>query len=112
GKPGSVIGMGMGKQDRLRRNPPYLSEPVCPAVDHYTRTTVLDEQRAMIPMSPGAKLNASSGPEKGQLHMRVAYLIWDAALHPSWPFTCLDRNHGGTADAVPAYPLSRSVEGQ
>ena len=51
----------------------------------------------MISMPTGARLYASSGPEKGQLHMCVAYLIWDADLHPSWPFTGLDRNHGRAA---------------
>jgi len=96
GKPGCVIGMGVGEQNRRRRNASELSKPVCPAIHHDTRPTVLDEERAMISMSPGAKLDASSGPEKGQLHMCLAYLVCDANAQSRrnrqcnssiWPFT-------------------------
>jgi len=105
-KSANVIGMSMGKQDRRLRNPSELSKPVCTAIDHDTRIAMLDEERAMISMPAGARLYASSGPEKGQLHMCVAYLVWDADRHPSWPLTCLDRNHGGAAGAVETYRLS------
>ena len=50
----------------------------------------------MISMSPGAKLDASSGPEKGQLHICLAYLVCDDNAQSRrnrqcnssiWPFT-------------------------
>ncbi len=96
GKPGCVIGMGMGEQNRRRRDASELSKPVCPAIDHDPCIAMLDEERAMISMSRGAKLDASSGSEKGQLHMCLAYLVCDANAQSRrnrqcnssiWPFT-------------------------
>ena len=68
GKPGRMIGVGMGEQDRRWCDAPELAKPICAAINHYSGATLLNEQGAMTPMPPGAKLDTSARPEKGHLH--------------------------------------------
>jgi len=74
GEPGGVIGMRVRKKDRCRPDTAEPPQPVCSAVNHDAGAGLLNEQCAVIPMPPGAKLDASARAKKGQLHCHIGRL--------------------------------------